>query len=162
VLETTEEIGALQAAIDRTWASAGDHLLEVWPERCRMDAEELTARMTGMRVLVLATASSDGRPFTGPVDAFLVGGSWHLGTAPGALRARHLAARPACSATYVEGEEVVVTVHGRAVPIDPLATERYARVCRERYGPDWDGWHVGNPYWRIEADRVLACDGTRR
>jgi hypothetical protein len=162
VLETPEELAALQAVLDRTWAAAGDHLTEVWPERCRLDAVELCERMTGMRVLVLATASSDGRPFTGPVDGFLVGGAWHLGTAPGALRARHLAARPACSATHVEGEDLVVTVHGHAVPVDPLATDRYATVCREAYGPEWDTWHVGNPYWRIEPERVLACDGTRR
>jgi uncharacterized pyridoxamine 5'-phosphate oxidase family protein len=69
-----------------------------------------------MRVFVLATASRDGRPLTGPVDTYLVEGRLHFGTAPDAVRARHLASNPAVSATYVEGEGLVVTVHGRAVP----------------------------------------------
>ena len=30
------------------------------------------------------------------------------------MRLRHLARRPACSATHLPGEELAVTVHGRA------------------------------------------------
>jgi hypothetical protein len=70
------------------------------------------------------------------------------------------------SATHLPGEELAVTVHGRAVPVDVRAPEN--RSFREtllgiyvpRYGPEWEeGFLEGTPppqYARIEADRMYA------
>ena len=71
-----------------------------------------------MRLLALATVTADGRPLVGPVDGIFFRGAFHFGSAPDSARFRHIRARPQVSATHLPGEELAVTVHGRAVPID--------------------------------------------
>jgi hypothetical protein len=44
---------------------------------------------------------------------------------------RHLAARPAVSATYLPGEEIAVTVHGRAELFDMHEPSDRAREVRQ-------------------------------
>ena len=58
----------LQALLDRSYASAGSHLLAIHTPERRLSAEQICARLTGMRLLALATVSADGRPLVGPVD----------------------------------------------------------------------------------------------
>src|SRR3984957_8806289 len=94
----------------------------ITPER-RVSAEDLVERLHGMRLLALATVTSDGRPIVGPVDGIFHRGSFHFGSSPDSLRFRHIAARPAVSATHLPGEEFAVTVHGRAVALDIHAPE---------------------------------------
>jgi hypothetical protein len=158
VLETPEEVERLQALLDASYGRAGGHLRAVHAGRVRLRAEEVVERLDGMRVFVLATVTSDGRPLTGPVDTYLVGGRLHLGTDPYAVRARHLTQRPAASATYVEGEGLVVTVHGRAAPVDVGPGSRFGEVVRAHHGE-------GSPYdgasnWVIEPERMFAADMT--
>src|SRR6266704_5510819 len=57
---------------------------------------------------------SRGRPLAGPVDGYFLHGSFWFGSARNSVRMRHLAARPAVSATHMPGDELAVTVHGRA------------------------------------------------
>ena len=71
-----------------------------------------------MRLLALATVTADGRPIVGPVDGIFYRGAFHFGSAPDSVRFRHIRARPQVSATHLPGEELAVTVHGRAVPVD--------------------------------------------
>ena len=75
-------------------------------------------RLQGMRLLVVATVTSDGRPLAGPVDGYFLHGSFYFGSGRNSVRMRHLAARPAVSATHLAGEELAVTVHGRAELFD--------------------------------------------
>ena len=77
-------------------------------------AEQLCQRMQGMCLLVVATATADGRPLVGPVDGYLLHGSIYFSSGRDSVRIRHLSARPAVSASYLPGEEFAVTVHGRA------------------------------------------------
>lgn len=157
--ETDDDLARLQACLDQSYAAAGAHLASIHTDAVRLTAEQLVDRLTGMRVLVVATVSRDGRPFTGPVDSFLIGGRFHFGTDAGALRTRHLAANDAVSATYVEGEGLVVTVHGRAQPVEHGLDPTYGQVLRQNYGPfDVDRWMADNPAWAIEPDRVFAAD----
>ena len=51
---------------------------------------------------------------TGPVDGYFLHGTFWFSTATGSVRRRHLARRPDCSATHLPGDELSVTVHGRA------------------------------------------------
>lgn len=151
----------LQHLLDDSYARAGDHLLGIHTDRARVRAEDLVRRLPSMHVMVVATVSSDGRPFTGPVDAFLHDGRIHFGTAPHALRARHLAQRPQVSVTYVEGEALVLTVHGRAQLLDLAGRDAaFAARLRAHYGPGWDDFGPGSPYYAVEPDRVLAADMT--
>ena len=76
-----------------------------------------------MRLLALATVTSDGRPIVGPVDGVFYGAAFHFGSAPDSVRARHIRARPHVSATHLPSEEFAVTVHGRAMPVDVRADE---------------------------------------
>ena len=68
MLETPQEFERLQALLDASMEEAGPHLRGIITDERRLDARQLTERLTGMRLLVLATATSDGRPVTAPVD----------------------------------------------------------------------------------------------
>jgi hypothetical protein len=118
VLETAEEIEGLQALLDASYASGGQHLRSIIDEERRIDAVNLVRLLTGMRLLVTGTISGDGRPLTAPVDGYLLHGVWHFSVGRHSLRARHLARRPAISVTHLPGEELAVTVHGVAEPYD--------------------------------------------
>ena len=102
-----------------------------------------------MRLLALATVTADGLPLTGPVYGYLLHGSFYFSSGRDSVRMRHLAARPACSATHLPGEELAVSVHGRAELFDvsdPAHGElRQAMLdCYvPRQGPEFEGWLDG-------------------
>ncbi|HVY97109.1 MAG TPA: pyridoxamine 5'-phosphate oxidase family protein [Solirubrobacterales bacterium] len=162
--ETPADLARLQDLLDGSYAAAGPHLLRIHTPERRLDAEGVAARLTGMRLLALATVSAAGRPVVGPVDGVFLRGSFHFGSAPDSARARHIAARPWVSATHLPGEELAVTVHGRAAPVDvgaPEGAELRAALLEiyvPRYGPEWetDFLDSGVAYWRIEAERLFA------
>ena len=154
------DLAWLQDRLDDSHRRAGEHLRGIHTDRARVSAEDLVARLDGMHVMVVATVSADGRPLTGPVDAFLHHGRVHFGTSEVAVRARHLARRPQVSVTYVDGERLVFTVHGRAWRVDVEGADRdFADRLVAHYGSDWwDDWGRGSPYFAVEPDRVLAAD----
>ena len=158
--ETADDLAALQALLDRSYAGAGAHLRRiVTPER-RLTAEQLSERLTGMCLLALATATSDGRPIVGPVDGIFFRGAFHFGSAPDSVRFRHIRRRPQVSATHLPGEELSVTVHGRAVEVDvssgPLR-QALLDVYVPRYGESWASFMDSGPvYARIDAARMFT------
>jgi uncharacterized pyridoxamine 5'-phosphate oxidase family protein len=163
VHETPEDLAALQALLDRSYASAGPHLLRIITPERRLTAEQVAERLTGMRLLALATVTRDGRPIVGPVDGIFFRGAFHFGSAPDSVRFRHIAARPQVSATHLPGEELAVTVHGRAVSVDVRGEEgaglRQALldVYVPRYGPQWEEFLDSGPvYARIDAARMFT------
>lgn len=162
--ETPDDIRALQELIDRSYASAGRHLLAIHDPERRVPADELVELLTGMKLLALATATADGRPIVGPVDGIFYRGSFHFGSAPDSVRFRHIRARPDVSATHLPGEELAITVHGRAVPIDLRSPEEagFRRTLLDvyvpRYGSEWetDFLDTGPVYARIEAEKMFT------
>ena len=87
------------------------------------------------------------------------------------MRFRHIGHRPQVSATHLPGEELAVTVHGRAVPVDVRAPEgaelreTLMQVYLPKVGPQFEdfldgrtGEGGGDPpvYARIEADRMFT------
>ena len=165
--ETEADLARLQDLLDRSYASAGPHLLRIHTPERRLDASQVAAALTGMRLLALATVSADGRPLVGPVDGIFLHGSFHFGSAPDSARARHIARRPDVSATHLPGEELAVTVHGRAVGIDVQAAEgaELRRALLEiyvpRYGPEWEEFlGSGVAYWRLDAARMFTFQMT--
>jgi Pyridoxamine 5'-phosphate oxidase len=114
MLETPEETERLQRLLDRSAAGAGAHLSDIITEDRRLSAVQVCERLQGMRLLVLATVTADGRPLTGPVDGYFLHGAFWFSTARASVRRRHLDRRPSCSATHLPGDELCVTVHGRA------------------------------------------------
>ena len=71
-----------------------------------------------MRLLTVATVTAGGCPLAGPVDRYFLHGSFYFSSGRNSVRMRLLAARPAVSATHLPGEELAVTVHGRAERFD--------------------------------------------
>jgi uncharacterized pyridoxamine 5'-phosphate oxidase family protein len=114
VHETPDELTRLQQLLDDSAAAAGPHLASIAGADRRVGAAVLGERLQGMRLLVLATVTADGRPLVGPVDGYLLHGELYFSSGRDSVRLRHLRARPACSATHLPGEEFAVTVHGRA------------------------------------------------
>lgn len=162
--ETPDELDRLQQVLDRSVADAGPHLLGILTPERRLDAGELCRRMQGMRILVLATVTADGRPLVGPVDGYLVHGSWYVSSARDSVRMRHLAARPAVSASHVQGEGLAVTVHGRAELFDVCdpARPELRRAMLDHYlprqGAAFERWlDEADPLGaRIEASKMFT------
>lgn len=158
--ETPEDIAGLQALLDRSYAQAGPHLLRIHTPERRLDAEALAERLTGMTLLTLATVTADGRPITGPVDGIFFRGAFHFGSSPDSVRFRHINARPQVSATHLPGEELGVTVHGRAVPVDVSSgpfRQALLDIYVPRYGEEWEQFIDSGPvYARIDAERMFV------
>src|SRR5215470_20219888 len=114
MLETHEELAQLQELMDASMAAAGPHISSIITAERRLTAAQLCEQLTGLRLLSLATVTADGRPLTGPVDGYLLHGSFYFSSGRDSVRMRHLAARPAVSASHLPGEDLAVTVHGRA------------------------------------------------
>lgn len=121
--ETPAQIDALQRLLDQSDAQAGAHLRSVITGDRRLRATQLCQLLQGMRLLVVATVTGDGRPLVGPVDGYLLHGSFYFSSARNSVRMRHLAARPAVSFTHLPGEELAVTVHGRVELFDVSSDE---------------------------------------
>lgn len=154
--ETPDDLERLQRLLDASYAGAGAHLRSVsTPERL-VSAAELVSRLPGVRLMALATVTADGRPLVGPVDGLFYRGEFWFGSADNSVRFRHLRARPAVSATHIDGERFAVTVHGVAREVD--LTNREARgftdYCVEIYGASWRTWNA--PYARITADKMFT------
>ncbi|HEX6449969.1 MAG TPA: pyridoxamine 5'-phosphate oxidase family protein [Trebonia sp.] len=162
MLETHEEIDRLQQLLDRSAAGAGPHMQNIITDERRLTAEQVCEKLDGMRLLVLATATADGRPLTGAVDGYFLHGSFWFSSGANSVRWRHLAARPAVSATYLPGEELSVTVHGRAELFDLRESSDRARELRQamldhylpRQGPAFQEWLDKDD--TIRAARITA------
>jgi hypothetical protein len=146
MLETPDEIDRLQVLLDRSSAEAGPHLRGIITDERRLSAGRLCETLLGMRLLVVATVTADGRPLAGPVDGYFLHGSFCFSSGRDSVRMRHLAVRPAVSATHLPGEELAVTVHGRAELFDLSAPEggelRQAMLDHylPRQGPEFETW----------------------
>lgn len=156
--ETQADLSRLQEVLDESHERAGSHLRSVITPERRLTAVDLTTRLTGMKLLALATVNSRGAPVVGPVDGIFYRGEFWFGTSPDALRIRHIRRNPAVSATHVTGEELAVTVHGTAhiegTPADlPYG---FGEVCREVYGDVWVEWGKDALYCRIEPARMFT------
>jgi nitroimidazol reductase NimA-like FMN-containing flavoprotein (pyridoxamine 5'-phosphate oxidase superfamily) len=161
--ETDDDLARLQDLIDRSYASAGPHLLDIHTPERRLSAEQVSERLTGMVLLALATVTADGRPIVGPVDGIFYRGAFHFGSSPESIRFRHIRARPQVSATHLPGEELAVTVHGRAEIVDTRAEEAAGfrqtvlDIYVPRYGEQWVEFIDSGPlYARIDAERMFT------
>jgi uncharacterized pyridoxamine 5'-phosphate oxidase family protein len=129
-----------------------------------LSADQLCQRLQGMKLLVVATVTADGRPLAGPVDGFFLHGSFYFGSARNSVRMRHLAARPAVSASHLPGDELGVTVHGRAELFDMKdpAREELRQAMLDHYlprqGPGFEVWldEADNVGARIVAEKMLT------
>jgi hypothetical protein len=160
MFETADELTELQALLDRSYASAGEHLLSIHTPNWRVPADDLVELLQGMCVLNLATVNSKGEPYIGALDSFLFHGRFFFGSSPTSLRARHIARNPAVSGAHTRGEELSVVVHGMAVPLDKTSEigKEYRAYGAKTYGEEAvkEFWDSDTPYWSIEPKRMFA------
>jgi Pyridoxamine 5'-phosphate oxidase len=169
MLETPEETERLQQLLDRSAAGAGAHLRDIVTEDRRLSAVQLCERLQGMRLLVVATVTADARPLAGPVDGYFLHGSFYFSSGRNSVRMRHLVARPAVTATYLPGEELAVTVHGRGELFelsDPAVSE-LRQAMLDHYlplqGPGFETWldQSDSVAARIAADKMFTFAADR-
>ena len=162
--ETPDELHRLQQLLDESAAGAGPHLRSIITDDRRLNAGELCAKLPGMRLLVLSTVTADGRPLSGPVDGYLLHGSFYFSSGRDSVRMRHLATRPAVSAVHLPGEELAVSVHGRAELFelsDPVHGD-LRRAMLDHYlpkqGPAFESWldQADALGARIDADKMFT------
>lgn len=164
MLETVDEIRELQDLLDRSAASAGPHLRGIITDERRLSAEKLCARLQGMVLLVVATTTADGRPLCGPVDGYFLHGSFWFSSGRDSVRMRHLRRRPAVSATHLPGEQLAVTVHGRAELLELKGRQgaEMRQAMLDHYvplqGPQFEEWldELDGLGARIHAERMFT------
>jgi hypothetical protein len=161
--ETPSDVSTLQSLLDDSMAVAGSHLSSIITPSRRLTAQQVCGRLGGMSLLALATVTAEGRPLVGPVDGIFYRASFYFGSSPDSVRFRHIRSRPFVSATHLPGEELAVTVHGRAIPIDVRGEESagFRRTLLDvyvpRYGPEWEtSLDSGPAYARIEASKMFT------
>lgn len=161
--ETPDDLARLQEVLDRSAAAGGAHLREIISDERRLTAEQVSERLTGMTLLVLSTATADGRPIGGPVDGIFYRGRFHFGSSPESVRFRHIRRGSAVSATHLPGEHLNVTVHGRAemVDVSPTGDAGFRRALLDvyvpRYGAEWEAFLDSGPvYARIEPEKMFT------
>lgn len=132
MFETADELAGLQALLDASLPASTAHLRSIIRPERTLDADRLTRVLTGMCLLSVATVTAGGEPRVSAADGHFLHGRWVFGTAAGAAKARHLAARPQVSAAHLRGEELGVFVHGTAEPVFAAGAPPH---------PDWEEIH---------------------
>jgi nitroimidazol reductase NimA-like FMN-containing flavoprotein (pyridoxamine 5'-phosphate oxidase superfamily) len=166
MFETDGDVERLQILLDWSYAAAGPHLREVITPDRRLSASCVCDVLTGMRLLALATVTSDQRPVVVPVDGVFYRGAFHFGSTSDALRIAHIRRNPAVSATHLPGEELAVTVHGKAIVLDmkdPSNSELRGTVLdiyTPQYGLEWRDFFDSIVYVRIDAERMFTFNMT--
>jgi hypothetical protein len=164
MFETQDELRRMQQLLDASADGAGAHLRTIITDERRLRAPEVCRRLPGTCLMALATTTADGRPLVGPVDGYLIHGSFQFSSGRDAVRMRHLATRPAVSAVHLPGDELAVTVHGRAEIFelsDPAHGELRQAMLDEylpKQGPAFETWLDGEDAIgaRIVADKMFT------
>ena len=112
MLETAEEVAALQTLLDASHGSSTDHLRSIIEDGRTLSAHDLVALLTGMKVLSVATVTASGEPRISAMDGHFLHASWTFSTSGTAAKARHMAVRPSVSVAHIDNEEMAVFSHG--------------------------------------------------
>lgn len=162
--ETTQDIEWLQALLDRSYTSAGEHLRSITTTERRIPAAELPGLLAGVQIIDLATVTARGRPRIAPVDGLFYRARFYFSSSRSSFRFAHLTARPAVSAAHTRGEEMSIVVHGtaRLIGLDDQEHDGFRDYCYEvyvpRYGESWKRFARGSDIFfaRIEADLMFT------
>lgn len=174
MLETPDEVAALQRLLDASHASSTEHLRSIINDERRLTAQDLVALLTGMKVLSVATVTSRGEPRISAMDGHFLHGSWTFGTSGTAAKARHMRVRPTVSVAHIDGEDLAVFSHGRAERMagsDPDWAETLdhwtahygsspltwgADICMYRYRPHWMVGYASNRTELLEKRGIAS------
>jgi hypothetical protein len=178
--ESDAELEQLQALLDRSFEVASEHLLAIMEPPRQLDSRRLVAELDGICVLNVATVTARGEPRISAVDGHFLHGHWYFTTDGSAVKARHLAARPAVSAAYTPRDGFGVFCHGTAARLGRDAAEfgQLLEHWTEVYGISFDTltddiavfridptWLVGfamTEAEQVEIDAAVAARAARR
>src|SRR3954468_1631356 len=154
MLETPHELARLQDLLDSSHARATDHLRSIIHGDRTLSAPQIAALLTGMKVISVATVTSRGEPRISAMDGHFLHGTWTFSTSSTAAKARHLAARPAVSVAHVDGEQLAVFSHGRAVELEGDELAEGDRHWVGHYGSSPLSWgdvvmYALDPSWMV-------------
>ena len=161
MFESATELRELQELLDSSLAGSTGHLRSIIRSGERtLTAEQVVRVCQGMCTLALATVTRRGEPRISGADGHLLHGRWIIGTHRGAAKARHLAARPAISVSYMRGEEIGIFVHGQAAPLNPTdgpwerSWPEVEDYLTQYYGPEGLPWtevifYQVDPTWMV-------------
>lgn len=129
---------SLDALLARSWASAGATTTSSWPEENRLSGTEIATLLRAHKYALLATTRKDGRAHQAPVSyAVADDASIWLPTAAGAVRLKHVAARPWAAFAVMHGEgddeHVAVLAEGdvRTVSLDDARAADLGTTLRD-------------------------------
>lgn len=154
--ETTEELTALQELLDRSAGSRDRHLTDIVAPNRRLSAERLCADLRGVLVLNVATVSAAGEPRLSAVDGHFLHGHWYFSTSGAAVKARHLAARPAVSVGYTPRDGYGVWAHGVATALRGPEYGRMDAYLSEVYGQPVSGLADEIAIFRVDAHWMIG------
>ncbi|MFN2518507.1 MAG: pyridoxamine 5'-phosphate oxidase family protein [Jatrophihabitantaceae bacterium] len=153
--ETLDELAALQALLDLSFARASVHLLSIMTPERRLRSDRLAAAIPTPAVLNIASVTATGEPRVSAVDGHFLHGQWHFTTAADSPKARQLGARPAISASYTPRDGWGVFCHGRAQLLDGAGKQLLREHFTATYGEDPEVWG-SIAYVRIDAAWMVA------
>jgi general stress protein 26 len=168
MLETTDDLAALQTLLDTSHAGATEHLRGIINDDRTLTAGQVAALLTGMKVISVATVTAGGEPRISAMDGHFLHGTWTFSTSRSAAKARHLAVRPGVSVAHVDGEALAVFSHGRAVEIQGDELTRVDEHWTAHYGSSPLSWgdvvmYRLEPTWMVgyawKRDDLLAERG---
>jgi hypothetical protein len=161
--ETSAELTELQALLDRSHASASTHLRDIITPPRMLSADDLCRVLVGMKVLAVATVTASGEPRISALDGHFLHSSWTFSTSGTAVKARHVAARPAVSVAHIDGEQMAVFAHGRAEALD-LTSGYGAEVLAHwtaHYGSSPLSWGPSIRMYRLAAHWMVGYAADR-
>jgi uncharacterized pyridoxamine 5'-phosphate oxidase family protein len=156
--ETEQDIEALQALLNRSYAGAGAHLQSIVTPDKRLTAQQVVNYLTGVKHIAVATVSSRNEPRVSPVDGHFLRGKFYFGTEASSLRIRHLRLNPAISVSHFEGDAIAITVHGRAVLLEKGEPEAdwLAQIYTQAYGSNPYEWGNEIVFGRVEPELMFT------
>jgi hypothetical protein len=160
VLETEDDLKALQAILDRSIEAAGPFLRSSFqmPEHS-LSARQLARHLQGLITVAFATATAGGAPRVAPIGAVFFRGTFWIPTVEHAARTRMLRVNPAASLSYYEGNRLAVILHGWAEVLGQGWGEfsRLEALLEEVGGQSPRRWEHGpGVFLRLEAERVYT------
>jgi hypothetical protein len=155
--ETPDELSALQALIDSSFARASEHLCSIMSPPRRLSAQRLVDDLPSPAVLNIGTITARGEPRVSAVDGHFLHGHWYFTTSGFSPKAVQLRARPAISASYTPKDGYGVFCHGRVTELTPGPEQQMVRGhFAETYGQSPEDFGEGIFYARIDADWLVG------
>lgn len=111
--ESPADLAELQHVIEESIVHAGAFLRESFqmPAHSLM-APHLVRYLAGVHTVAFATTTARGEPRVAPTSALFYRGRFAIPSVAGAARTRHVQARPACSLTLYDRNDVAIIAHG--------------------------------------------------